>query len=91
MIDVFVDFSYFTGCANANLLDPESPTVVTLWHYYNGAQEQAFNAMVEKFNTTVGKEQGVVVEAYGHTSMDEPKTKVLDAVEQKVGAQPRYY
>ena len=35
-------------------LDPDNPVTVTAWHYYNGAQQTAFDALVKEFNDTVG-------------------------------------
>lgn len=39
-------------------LNPDKPVSLTIWHYYNGAQQATFNALVEEFNATVGKEMG---------------------------------
>ena len=33
---------------------------VRLWHYYNGVQAIAFDELVDEFNSTVGKEKGIV-------------------------------
>lgn len=47
------------GCGKANgKLDPDNPVTVTAWHYYNGAQQTAFDALVKEFNDTVGLEKG---------------------------------
>ncbi|MGP1569683.1 MAG: extracellular solute-binding protein [Eubacteriales bacterium] len=43
-------------------LDPENPVTITLWHYYFDEKEQILNNFVEKFNSTVGIEKGIVVE-----------------------------
>ena len=45
-------------------LDPSSPTAIEIWHYYNGAQKEAFDSLVTEFNETVGREKGIVVEAF---------------------------
>lgn len=43
--------SLFSGCASGekqtNLLDPKSPVSITVWTYYNGAQLDAFNLLVD--------------------------------------------
>ena len=31
---------------------------LTIWHYYNGAQQAAFDELVDEFNATEGKKQG---------------------------------
>ena len=40
------------GCGS-NPLDPKDPVSLTIWHYYNGSQQSAFDALVEEFNDTV--------------------------------------
>ena len=30
-------------------LDPSSPTAIEIWHYYNGAQKEAFDSLVTEF------------------------------------------
>ena len=41
----------------------KEPVTITIWNYYNGEQLEAFNRMVQNFNDTVGKEQGITVES----------------------------
>lgn len=67
-------------------LDPDNPTPVTVWHYYNGAQLEAFDELVKEFNETVGKEQGIVVEGYSQGNVNDLENSVLDSVNHKVGA-----
>ena len=54
------------GCAGdsgkaAVKLDPSNPTTITVWDYYNGAQQASFDSLVSEFNSTVGKEKGIYV------------------------------
>ena len=43
------------GCGQEKgKLDPDNQVTVTAWHYYNGAQQTAFDALVKEFNDTVG-------------------------------------
>mgnify|MGYP001541391457 CR=1 FL=1 len=48
---------------------PANPVNITIWTYYNGEQLEAFNALVDEFNSTVGKEQGITVESSSHGSV----------------------
>ena len=50
------------GAKNVKL-DPDTPTQITIWHYYNGSQQAAFDRLVEEFNRTQGKELGIYVTA----------------------------
>lgn len=40
---------------DGGILDPENPVTLTVWHYYNGVHQAAFDKLVEEFNGTVGK------------------------------------
>ena len=88
---VCVSALILTGCSSANgtiqvQLDPSNPTTVSIWHYYNGAQQDAFNRLVSEFNDTVGKETGIIVESFSQGNVTDLENSVLDAVNQKVGA-----
>lgn len=82
----------FAGCGKKDdavsvKLDPKNPVVISLWHYYNGPQKIAFDALIDEFNETVGLEQGIVVEPSGQGSIPELTEKVIDAANKKVGAE----
>ena len=68
-------------------LDPNNPISITVWHYYNGAQQAAFDRLVSEFNDTVGKEQGIYVEGKSQGSVSDLEQAVTDAIEGKVGAE----
>ena len=65
----------------------KEPVTITIWNYYNGEQLEAFNRMVQNFNDTVGKEQGITVESASQGSVNDLETNVLNAAEGKVGAE----
>lgn len=65
----------------------KKPVTITIWNYYNGEQLEAFNRMVQNFNDTVGKEQGITVESSSQGSVNDLETNVLNAAEGKVGAE----
>lgn len=75
-----------TGCADRNPLDPGDPVSLTVWHYYNGSQQAAFDALVEKFNETAGREKGIYVQGYSQGSVSDLETAVRDSINGKVGA-----
>lgn len=62
------------------------PVSLTLWHYYNGAQQQSFDRLVTEFNEGEGREQGIYVDASSQGSVTDLQQSVLDAAEGKVGA-----
>lgn len=79
-----------TGCGKdadtAKLLDPSHPVTITVWHYYNGKQQDAFDMLVEKFNETQGKELGIYVEEYSQGNVEELETAVMASLNREVGS-----
>lgn len=67
-------------------LNPDTPVTISVWTYYNGAQLSTFNTLVEEFNKTAGKEQGIFVESFSQGSVNDLETNVLAAAQGKVGA-----
>ena len=61
-------------------LDPSKPVSLTVWHYYNGAQQAAFDQLISEFNATEGKEKGIYVEGYTQGSVGDLEKAVSDAV-----------
>lgn len=81
--------SLLTGCSGSSAavrLDPKNPVSLEIWHYYNGPQKTAFDELVTEFNDTVGREQGIVVEAFSQGSISELIEAVLAAANHEVGA-----
>ena len=77
-----------TGCGSKTPLNPKDPVSLTVWHYYNGSQQAAFDALVEEFNNTVGREKGIQVHGRSQGSVSDLESAVRDALDQKVGADP---
>ena len=75
-----------TGCGKKDPLDPNDPVSLTVWHYYNGSQQAAFDSLVEEFNETVGQEKGIYVQGYSQGSVSDLETAVRDSIGGKVGA-----
>ncbi len=47
---------------DGGVLDPENPVTLTIWHYYNGEYQAAFDKLEEEFNNSVGKDLGIYAE-----------------------------
>lgn len=69
-------------------LSPQHPVVLTLWHYYNGVQQQIFNDLVLTFNETRGNELGIVIEAVSQGSVTNLSNRLIDAARGVPGAEP---
>ncbi len=82
----------FFGCGKSDAvkkynLDPKKPVAITIWHYYNGVQQENFDNAVKEFNETIGREQGIVVEAYSKGSISELSESVLASLKEDAGAE----
>lgn len=75
-----------TGCGEKKILDPASPAVISVWHYYNGAQQEEFDRLVEEFNNTVGKEKGIFVESSSQGTVTDLVDNILASIDRKAGA-----
>lgn len=61
-----------TGCGAGGVkLDPKNPVVLTMWHNYGGDMQQSMDYLIDQFNGTVGKEQGVVIDVTAISSSGE--------------------
>ena len=60
-----------SGCGNNSPLDPEEPVTLTMWHNYGGDMQQAMDYLIDQFNSTVGKEQGIVIDVTAISSSSE--------------------
>ena len=80
-----------TGCGSSDKkdakLDPDNPVSLTVWHYYNGMQQAAFDTLTEEFNATVGKEQGIYVKGYSQGSVSDLEKAISDSADGVVGAE----
>ena len=72
---------------DGEILDPENPVTLTVWHYYNGVHQAAFDKLVEEFNGTVGKDLGIYVEETSKGSVSDLESAIQDAVNAEVGAE----
>lgn len=69
-------------------LDPDNPVSLTIWHYYNGMQQTKFDELVEEFNATVGKEEGIYVEDRSLGSVVDLEAALTASLNGEVGADP---
>lgn len=73
----------FTGCGKQSSQDAKKPVTIEVWTYYNGDQLMAFENLVEEFNETVGKEEGIAVKSSSQGSVNDLETNVLAALKGK--------
>lgn len=71
------------GCARSAA---DAPVTVTIWHVYGGQTDSPLNDMIEDFNQTVGKEQGIRVQVTSVSNTNTIHKAVLAAAHQDPGA-----
>lgn len=84
---LFILLLFLTGCSNEYGLNKKNPVSISIWHYYNGAQQQQFDNLVDEFNKTVGIEKGIIMQSYAQGTVNDIQEKVLNAIDGKVGAE----
>lgn len=74
-------FIIITGCGNNSLLNPNEPVIITLWHNYGGQMEASMNDLIDEFNGTVGKEQGIIINITSVSSSSALYDKIVASAE----------
>lgn len=72
-----ISFS-FIGCAQSPL-NPKSPVTLNMWHNYGGDMQASMDILIDQFNSTIGKEQGIVINVTAISSSSE-LNKSLDMI-----------
>ncbi len=68
-------------------LDPKHPVSISIWHYYNGAQQAAFDELVAEFNDTEGKEKGIYVVGHSQGDVNDLEVNVRASINKEVGSE----
>ena len=58
----------FSGCSQPKSLSPENPVTLTMWHVYGSQTTSPLNTVIDEFNRTAGKENGVTINVVSVTS-----------------------
>ncbi len=60
-----------SSCKDPSPLDPKNPVTLTMWHNYGGDMQDTMDYLIDQFNSTVGKEQGIVINVEAISSSSE--------------------
>ncbi len=63
--------SLLGGCTNGSPLDPKDPVTLTMWHNYGGEMQSTMDYLIDQFNGTVGKDEGIVINVEAISSSSE--------------------
>ncbi len=78
----------FSGCMREEKKKSEDkPVRLTIWHYYNGRQKEAFDNLIEKFNQTVGAEKRIILTSESKGDVGNLEEGIISAAEKKVGSE----
>ncbi len=58
------------GC-NQSPLDPNQPVTLNMWHNYGGDMQASMDLLIDEFNSTVGKEEGIIINVSAISSSSE--------------------
>lgn len=75
-----------TSNEKENLPNPDHPVTIEIWHYYNGAQQDAMQKLVSEFNEGYGSELGIKVKASSLGNVSDLEENVMASIDGKVGA-----
>ncbi|MBE5946679.1 MAG: carbohydrate ABC transporter substrate-binding protein [Lachnospiraceae bacterium] len=72
IITIFLSIILMTtslsGCSHTKKPSPENPVTLTLWHVYGSQTTSPLNNIIDEFNKTVGKENGITINIVSVTS-----------------------
>lgn len=87
LICILLFAAALSGCMKKEYgLDKNKPIVISIWHYYNGANKTTFDELVSEFNETVGAEKGIIIDPYNQGSITDLFNNITASAKGKVGS-----
>jgi len=77
-----------SGCAQKDILDPNDPVTLTLWHNYGQQMGDSIGDLLDEFNSTVGTDRGIIIQIAYIADSREINERLLMAVNNDPGAPP---
>lgn len=77
----------FTGCSNNKVPNPDNPVTLTMWHVYGSQTKSPLNIAIDEFNTTIGREKGIIVNVVSVTSSSAIDEALAKAANNEPGAE----
>lgn len=50
-----------SGCADKNKPNKNNPVTLSMWHNFGGDMQKTVDTLLDKFNSTIGKEKGIII------------------------------
>ena len=73
------------GCSSSPL-DPQNPVTLTMWHVYGSNTESPLNDIIKEFNSTVGKEKGIIISVTSVTNSSAIDEMLISSINNEPGA-----
>lgn len=80
----FILITSLSGCSKQDKPSPENPVTLTMWHVYGSQTTSPLNNIIDEFNKTVGKENGITINVVSVTS----SSAIDDALEASANNEP---
>ena len=78
--------STLSGCQNGKFGTDQTPVTLTLWHNYGGQMQKTMDTLVDEFNSTVGQEEGIVLNITSVSASKEQEKKLAAIANEDPGA-----
>lgn len=59
------------GCKNTDKPSPKNPVTLNMWHNYGGDMQHTMDELIDEFNSTVGANEGIVINVTAISSSTE--------------------
>ena len=76
------------GCGSKASLDPNKPVTLNIWHVYGSQTRSPLNDAIAEFNTTEGKQKGVIIKVISVTNSSAIDKPLLAAAAKEAGSVP---
>jgi multiple sugar transport system substrate-binding protein len=61
-----------SGCSDEKkATNPDNPVTITMWHNFGGDMQTTMDTLIDEFNATTGKDEGVIINVEAITSSEE--------------------
>ncbi len=78
-------YCLLAGCSDSRL-DPKKPVTLTFWHVFGAQTDGPMSAVVDRFNQTVGREKGIVINVTSISNSTDIHFALVAAARKQPGA-----
>ena len=82
----FTMMMFLSGCSKS-ILNQKDPITLTMWHVYGEQADSPMNLLIDEFNSTIGKDNGIIIDVTLMSSTSQIGKKLLKAQGNNTGAE----